>query len=241
MEKMEKKKKQWCGVLMEHPVEVLLSVVFALAGCLHLGSGSRYDFLMAPLTYFPILFLMAYTMNALTAPDGVASRRRTMYYLSAFFFVPVLWVQAVDLWSPLYPVLLVVAQMICFFGCRKQGEGLAFLALRYLRAVLLAEMIAGVVYFLAVLIYVSLKSVCEIGDGADRWFIVKTAYWVFMCGMPILFVLFNRKKNVVGDGSHALRHVMQNNIFAFVLALCVALCVVFLLSAIPVIMHISCP
>lgn len=241
MKKMEEKKKQWFGALMEHPVEVLLSVAFALAGCIHLGSGSRYDFLMAPLAYFPILFLLTYTMNALTAPDGVAFGRRPLYYLSAFFFVPVFWVPAADLWSPVYPVLLVVAQMICFLGCRKPGDGLAFLALRYLRAVLLAEMVAGAVYLLAVLLYVSLKGVCEIGDGTDRWFMVKTAYWVFMCGMPILFILFNRKKNAAGDGGHALQQVMRNNIFAFVLALCVALCVVFLLSAIPVLMHISCP
>ncbi len=226
---------------MEHPVEVLLSVVFALVGCFHLGSGSRYDFLMAPLTYFPILFLLTYTVNALTATDGVAPRWRPLYCLSAFFFVPVLWMPAVDLWSPVYPVLLVVVQVICFLGCRKPGEGLACLVLRYLRAVLLAEMIAGVVYLLAVFVYVYLKSVCEIGDGTDRWFMVNTAYWVFMCGMPILFILFNRKKNVVGGACHALQGVMQNNIFAFVLALCVALCVVFLMAAIPVLMYISCP
>ena len=241
MEKMEKKKNKWYRVFLEHPVEVLLSVVFALAGCFHLGRGSGYDYLMAPITCFPMLFLLAYTMNALTAPDGLASGRRPLYYLSAFFFVPLLWAPAVDLWSPLYPVLFVLVQMICFFGCRKPGEGLAFLVMRYLKAAVLAAVIAGAVYLLVTRTYVALKGVFAIGDETDRWFLVQVAYWVFMCGMPILFILLNRRKEVEGDAGHALQGVMQNKVFALVLALCVALCVMFLILADLVLIYVSFP
>ena len=42
----------------KHPVEVVLSVVFSLAGCVYFEYGFGYSFLAAPLAYFPVLFLI---------------------------------------------------------------------------------------------------------------------------------------------------------------------------------------
>ena len=44
----------------KHPVEVVLSVVFSLAGCVYFEYAFGYSFLAAPLAYFPVLFLITY-------------------------------------------------------------------------------------------------------------------------------------------------------------------------------------
>ena len=50
-----------------HPVEVLLSVAFSLLGCFHYENAFAYRFLTAPLAYFPVLFLVTFTLNGWTA------------------------------------------------------------------------------------------------------------------------------------------------------------------------------
>ena len=66
----------------KHPVEVVLSVVFSLAGCVYFEYAFGYSFLAAPLAYFPVLFLITYILNGLT----VQHKLRPLYFLSAFFF-----------------------------------------------------------------------------------------------------------------------------------------------------------
>ena len=211
----------------KHPVEVLFSVAFGLAGCLHFGSGSRYDFLVGPLSYFPVWFLVSYALNALTGDgaSGSFARWRVLYYLSVFFFVPSLGMAAADIWSPTYAALLFVAQLVCF-AC----HGRLF-ALRYLKALLLAELIACAVYMSAVLVYVALQ------HTFDRWFCVKTAYIVFMCAMPLLFLLFAQRKKEEGcRPSEALPRFVR----VFVLPVCVSSLTTILLYAVPVFMYICC-
>lgn len=225
------------GVLpafVKHPVEVLLSVVFGLAGCLHFGSGSRYDFLVGPLSYFPVWFLVSYALNALTgegASRGFA-RWRVLYYLSVFFFVSSLGMGAADIWSPTYAALLVATQLVCFACCRK------IFALRYLKAALVAELIACAVYLSTVLVYVTLQHAFGIGEGYDRWFCVKTAYIVFMCGMPLMFLLFVRER---AEGSCRLTEVLPHCVTVLVLPVCVAMLVTALLYAVPILMYVCCP
>lgn len=67
-----------------HPVEVLLSVAFALLGCIHFESGYDYKFLETPLVYFPVLFLATYTLNGLFSRTS----NRWIYYMSALFCLP---------------------------------------------------------------------------------------------------------------------------------------------------------
>lgn len=218
----------------KHPVEVLLSVVFGLAGCLHFGSGSRYDFLVGPLSYFPVWFLVSYALNALTeegASRGFA-RWRVLYYLSVFFFVSTLGMGAADIWSPTYAALLVAAQLVCLACCRK------LFALRYLKAALVAELIACAVYLSAVLVYVALQHAFGIGEGYDRWFCVKTAYIVFMCGMPLLFLLFVQTKT---EKCCRLKEALPRFVVALVLPVCVAMLVTALLYAVPILMYVCCP
>ncbi len=226
-------KRVWL-VFKEHPVEVLLSVAFGLAGCLHFGSGSRYDFLVGPLSYFPVWFLAAYALNALTGQE--ASRRfarwRPLYCLSAFFFVPSLGMAAVDVWSPVYAMMLVASQLVCFVCCRKLS------VLRYLNAVLLAELIACAVYLLAMLAYVALQRAFGISGGYDRWFCVEAAYIVFMCCMSLLFLLFTQRKTEEGC---RLTEVLPRFVRVFVLPACVAVMVTALLYAVPIFMYICCP
>ena len=71
----------------KHPVEVVLSVVFSLAGCVYFEYAFGYSFLAAPLAYFPVLFLITYILNGLT----VQHKLRPLYFLSAFFFIPFLF------------------------------------------------------------------------------------------------------------------------------------------------------
>ena len=102
------------SAVRQHPVEVAMSVVFSLAGCVHYESGYEYSFLVGPLIYFPMLFLATYTLNGLMRQEGTkgAVGLRVLYYLSAFFFIPFLWMDDKAIWTPTYLVSLVVVQLV---------------------------------------------------------------------------------------------------------------------------------
>lgn len=197
--------------IRQHPVEVLLSVVFCLLGCVHIESGYEYQFLEGPLAYFPVLFLIIYTLNGVT----LQKKFRWLYFLSALFCVPFFGWTIMDVWTPTYLVSLVVVQLFYLVsGWKRDNDEFVRVALRYLKAMLSAGLLAGVAYLLAVSIYVSVQYIFEIWNGSDRRFYSEAAYLVFMCGMPLLFLMFNQEKEEKDDSRNRLFEVLLNYVLS---------------------------
>ncbi len=174
-----------------HPVEVLLSVAFSLLGCFHYENAFAYRFLTAPLAYFPVLFLVTFTLNGWTAQH----KFRPLYYLSAFFFIPFLWIERDNFWTATYLVSLIVVQLFYLVsGWKRDNDAFVSTGLRYLRALFSAGLLAGIAYLLALSIYYSVQYIFEIGHSYDRDFNTDSAFLIFMCGMPLLFLMFIQKK-----------------------------------------------
>lgn len=208
------------SAVRQHPVEVFMSVVFSLAGCVHFESGYEYDFLVGPLSYFPILFLATYTLNGLTKPGSPAAaiRLRPIYYLSAFFFIPFLWMTDTAIWTPTYLVSLVVIQLVYLIsGWKRDNDDFVRIALRYLKAMLSAGLLAGVAYLLAISINASIRYIFEIWEDSYRWFYTEAAYLIFMCGMPLLFLMFNQEKEERDESRNRLFEVLLNYVLSPVL------------------------
>lgn len=174
-----------------HPVEVLLSVAFSLLGCFHYENAFAYRFLTAPLAYFPVLFLVTFTLNGWTAQH----KFRPLYYLSAFFFIPFLWIERDNFWTATYLVSLIVVQLFYLVsGWKRDNDAFVSTGLRYLRALFSAGLLAGIAYLLALSIYYSVQYIFEIGHSYDRDFNTDSAFLIFICGMPLLFLMFIQKK-----------------------------------------------
>ena len=119
----------------KHPVEVVLSVVFSLAGCVYFEYAFGYSFLAAPLAYFPVLFLITYMLNGLT----VQHKLRPLYFLSAFFFIPFLWLDKDEIWEPTYLVSLIVVQLLYLVsGWKRDNDEFVRVGLRYVKSLLSA-------------------------------------------------------------------------------------------------------
>ncbi|WP_075558472.1 DUF4153 domain-containing protein [Parabacteroides timonensis] len=194
-----------------HPVEVLLSVAFALLGCFHFESGYEYKFLETPLAYFPILFLATYMLNGLFSRTSY----RWIYYLSALFCLPFfLWTME-RIWTPQYLVSLVVVQLVYLVsGWKKENDEFVRVALRYMKAMLSAGLLAGIAYLLAISIYVSIQYIFEIWQGSDRRFYTEAAYIIYMCAMPLLFLMFNQAKEEGEESRNRLFEVLLNYVLS---------------------------
>lgn len=197
--------------IRQHPVEVLLSVVFGLMGCFHFESGYEYEFLEGPLVYFPVLFLITYTLNGLT----LQRRCRWLYFLSVLFCLPFFWWTMTRVWTPVYLVSLVVVQLFYLVsGWKKDNNEFVRVALRYLKAMLSAGLLAGIAYLLAISIYVSIQYIFEIWGQSDRRFYTEAAFLLFMCGMPLLFLMFNQEKEEKEESSNRLFEVLLNYVLS---------------------------
>lgn len=196
--------------IRQHPVEVLLSVVFCLLGCVHFESGFEYEFLEGPLVYFPVLFLITYTLNGLT----VHKSYRWVYFLSAFFCVPLFGWTMTEVWTPTYLISLVVVQLLYLVsGWKKDNDDFVQVALRYLKAMLSAGLLAGIAYLLAISIYISIQYIFEIWKESDRRFYTESAYLIFIFGMPLLFLMFNQTSEEK-KGSNRLFEVLLNYVLS---------------------------
>lgn len=194
-----------------HPVEVLLSVAFALMGCIHFECGYEYKFLEGPLVYFPVLFLITYTLNGLFSQK----RYRWIYFLSAFFCLPFFWWTMTKIWTPIYLVSLIVVQLLYLVsGWKKDNDAFVRVALRYLKAMLSAVLLAGIAYLLAVSIYVSIQYIFEIWQGSDQRFYTEVAYLIFMCAMPLLFLMFNQEREEGEETRNRLFEVLLNYVLS---------------------------
>lgn len=195
-----------------HPLEVLLSVVFSLMGCVYYESGFDYERLAAPLAYFPMLFLLTYTINGLTKKKPVF---RALYFLSAFFFIPFLWKGRDDIWNAAYIVSLVVTQFIYLISSwKRDNDEFVRIGLRYLKALLSAALLAGIAYLLAISIYSSIQYIFEIWQDSYRAFYTESAYLIFIGGMPLLFLMFNQEKEEREEGRNRLFEVLLNYVLS---------------------------
>ena len=194
-----------------HPVEVLLSVAFALLGCIHFESGYEYKFLETPLVYFPVLFLATYTLNGLFSQTSY----RWIYYLSALFCLPFFWWTMEKIWTPQYLVSLIIVQLVYLVsGWKKENDEFVRVALRYMKAMLSAGLLAGIAYLLAISIYVSIQYIFEIWQGGDRRFYTEAAYIIYMCAMPLLFLMFNQAKEEGEESRNRLFEVLLNYVLS---------------------------
>lgn len=196
----------------QHPMEVLLSVVFSLLACFHYETGYAYDSFVRPLIYFPVLFLTTYTLNGMTLHKPF----RWLYFLSAFFCLPFFfWPMLSTVWTPAYLVSLIVVQLFYLVsGWKKENDEFAQVALRYLKALLSAGLLAGIAYLLAISIYQSIQYIFEIWKNSERRFFTEAAYLIFICGMPLLFLLFNQEREEKGDSRNHLFDVLLNYVLS---------------------------
>ncbi|MCD8270383.1 MAG: DUF4153 domain-containing protein [Parabacteroides sp.] len=199
-----------------HPVEVLLSVAFSLIGCIYCESSFFYGFVEAPLAYFPVLFLITYTLNGWTAQH----KFRFLYYLSALFFIPFLWIEKDKLWTSTHLVSLAVVQLLYLVsGWKRDNDAFMYVGLRYLRSLFSAGLLAGIAYLLAISIYVSIQYIFEIWQSSDRYFYTEAAFLIFMCGMPLLFLMFMQEKEGK-DSPNRLFEVLLNYVLSPALLIC---------------------
>lgn len=216
------------SAVRRHPIEVIMAVVFSLAGCLHyeayyagrLLEESLNDIplllrvahaLEGPLAYFPVLFLLTYTLNGWTA----SRRWRSLYFISGFFFIPFLWMPGDEIWKPVYIVSLVVVQLLYLVsGWKTDNEEFVRTGLRYARSMLSAGLLAGIAYLLAISIHASILYIFEIGSDSYRWFYTESAYLLFMGGMPLLFLMFNQEKEGKGGERNRLFEVLLNYVLS---------------------------
>lgn len=196
----------------QHPVEVILSVVFSLLACYYYETEYEYDSLLRPLVYFPVLFLTTYTLNGMTLHKPF----RWLYYLSAFFCVPLFfWPMLSPVWTPAYLVSLIVVQLFYLVsGWKKENDEFAQVALRYLKAMLSAGLLAGIAYLLAISIYMSILYIFEIWKNSERDFLVEASYLIFICGMPLLFLMFNQEREEKDNARNRLFDVLLNYVLS---------------------------
>lgn len=195
----------------KHPVEVVLSVVFSLAGCVYFEYAFGYSFLAAPLAYFPVLFLITYMLNGLT----VQHKLRPLYFLSAFFFIPFLWLDKDEIWGPTYLVSLIVVQLLYLVsGWKRDNDEFVRVGLRYVKSLLSAGLLAGIAYLLAISIFTSIQYIFEIWENSYRSFYTDSAYLLFMCGMPLLFLMFNQEREEKEESRNRLFEVLLNYVLS---------------------------
>lgn len=196
----------------QHPIEVVLSVVLTLLACYRYETGFADDQLRWPLVYFPVLFLVSYTLNGLTLGKGW----RGLYVISLFLGLPMVLLPPMQMWwTSTYLVSLIVVQLVYLVSrWKKDNVEFAQVALRYLKALLSAGLLASIAYGLTVSIYMSIRYIFEIWEGSERRVLAEAAYLMYICVMPWLFLMFNQEKEEKDDGRNRLFEVMLNYVLS---------------------------
>lgn len=210
--KLEELFKRLEQAIRMHPLEVLLSVVFSLIGCVYYESEYKYERLGVALAYFPVLFLLTYTMKGLSKKKSVL---RVLYCLPAFLFIPFIWMKRGDIWNASYIVSLVVTQLFYLISSwKRDNDEFVRIGLRYLKALFSAALLAGIAYLLAISIYSSIQYIFEIWQDSYRAFYTESAYLIFIGGMPLLFLMFNQEKEEQEEGRNRLFEVLLNYVLS---------------------------
>lgn len=176
------------GAIRIHPVEfVIIGVACVLA---------IYDYeytsvdLQGRLPFYPILFLLVYTLNGVCA----GSRFRWGYYASVALAIPVFLLPDLDPDSPIYWGSLVGAQLLYLVSERsRDNEHFFKRLLSYLWSGMLAGAFALLVWLLLYSVYECIRYIFGIWQGGNERFFSYAGITVGMGLFPLLFVLFNRR------------------------------------------------
>lgn len=170
------------------PVEVILSVLFCITGCLHYEDILSVE---SMLIYFPVFFMLCYTLNVLTQKSKI----RWVYFASGLLFIPFIWMTCI-LFSATYTISLAIVILV-YLASSRQKENLFFVrnGLLFVQALLYAWVLSGVAWLLSVTIYYSIQYIFEIFKTGDSRFIAYASYIAFMGIQPLLFLMFIRSKD----------------------------------------------
>lgn len=182
--------------IQNSPVEVFLSVSACVMGCYDYESGNR-DFVMM-LRYFPVLFLLAYTLNQLC--DG--GRKRFLYYCSVLLWTPFFMLSDEDHFFPTYVVSLVVVQLVYLIsGWQRDNKRFFEKGLLYLISLFSASLLSGIAWGLSISIFECIRYIFEIWQDGEARFINYASFVAFCAILPLLFLMFNQrqKDKIVGS------------------------------------------
>lgn len=175
------------AAVKKNPVEVLLIVFYCVLDC-YLYESGNYQVWKPVLTYAWVQFLLVYLLNGLTQ----GGKRRWLYYLFGFFFLPVrLWVtEAV---GATWGVSVVVVQLL-YLSSRWEKENGLFMrtSLRYVWTCLAAGVLSVVAWLLSISVYQSIHYIFEIGEEWGERYFTYAAAFAFFGLMPLLFLMFNQ-------------------------------------------------
>lgn len=182
--------------ILNSPVEVFLSVSACIMGCYDFESGNRYFEMM--LRYFPVLFLLAYTLNQLS--EG--GRKRLLYYFSVLLWAPFFMLSDKDHSFPTYMVSLVVVQLVYLIsGWPRDNKRFFEKGLLYLISLFSACLLSGVAWGLSISIFECIRYIFEIWQGGETRFVTYASFVAFCAILPLLFLMFNQRQEdkVVGN------------------------------------------
>ena len=191
-----------------HPMEIALAGAGALAGCYVNGSGR--DELYGMLWYFPVAFLVVYSLSALHGKG----HGRWFYRLSPLLWLPTALLPERMDWT-LYFVTLVIAQCL-YLTADRRADDRRFMekALGYAGALAAALALSAVCFLLAFSLYQSISYIFEVGQGAASQVGGYLAYLAYLGDCPLLFLVFNDGKGTkIGTGDK-LFHIAINLILS---------------------------
>ncbi|RHJ81832.1 DUF4153 domain-containing protein [Parabacteroides sp. AM08-6] len=182
------------AAMKQNPVEVILALLFCVLG------GVAYEVEMPRLnivlSYFPAFFLISYILNGLTQGK---KKERLIYILSIFSCLLFLG-KGEGVWSSFWLVTIIVVQLLYLISWWKSDNKLFIKRfLGYLRAVFSAVLLAGIAWLLSISIFYSIQYIFEIWKREDGRFLAYSASIAFIGMLPLLFLMFNQKREEEGD------------------------------------------
>jgi len=177
------------ATLKLNPAEVLLSVIVCILGCIY--AIDRDLPVETILLYFPVFFLITYTLNQFTR----GRKFHFIYYLSSLLFLAFYgWTDGFN-----YPVTMItygVVMCIYLISLRKI-ENNDFMAetFRFIKAVMISGGLSGITWLLLISIYFSIKYIFNIWNSVESEAISCISSFSFLLIMPLLFLFFHKKQD----------------------------------------------
>lgn len=196
--------------IRRNPVEVVLSLFFCILGCASFESEIVWLKNLWPC--FPFLFLTTYTLHQYILKKNM----RLIYYLSAFFFIPFIWI-TFEIWSARYLVTLVVIQLVYLVSCWKKSNDLFVqFSIRYVGSVLFAWTLSTIAWVLSISIYMSIRYIFEIWETEESRFLTYAAAIAYLSLFPLLFLMFSQdmEEKEWGWGNNRLFDVLLNYVLS---------------------------
>lgn len=195
----------------QHPVEMLLALVFCVLGCFYDFTHSTVVKDVIP--YFPVFFLTTCLLNRLT----MGQKGRWLYVLSLGFFLPFLGIE-LERGSVTYWVSLTVVQLLYLISSRaRDNERFVRFGLSYLGAVLVAWLLTSITWLLAQSVNYSIRYIFEVGGSYSDDFMRYSTSIAFLGLMPLLFLMFSEKEEQTDYGDSKVFEVLLNYVLSPVL------------------------